>query len=301
MWKAIRMHPWRLEIVPAAAFAVAVWSVYVYQTHVTHKWPNTGENGWISAMMPVGYIGIMVLLWIGQMGSNHKWVQAERRKRFHWGTVVLPSIMLTLWWIIYIMVQVSLWNEHPQTSIPRALDFGLFSVIIACGIGITVLLEWSRRYVERPEASEPALSEETTGASHYRELSIDWWLVLIAAIVLAESIWWYLHGGLLKDLMMFPVGVLVLASMSVRIVKVTSTTLTYQCGIPFRIAIADILSCVPAHHEPFIGFHDRRPKPFCVTDGRCIEITTKDGRICRLGALRPSHICQLVEKATSAD
>jgi|GEM_PF-5640775 len=293
MWKAIRLHPWRLEIVPAAAFALAVWSAYVCQTQAA----ELQRNGYLY-MLPLG-LGMALVVWILGIESNHRWVQAERRKRFNWSAIGFPFFMLFNAWFLVLMAQMVTWAKHPASSLPLTFDFRVLCAVLAGGVGLAALLEWSRRYVPRPETPEPALPIEAADSSDYRETSVDWPLVACWPILLAIWFSWYQQEQSVETVVMGALAVFVLVNVCIRRLTLTPTTLTYWPGVllPYHLAIADILSCVPAHHEPGLDLRKTRPKGFLITDGRCMEITLKDGRICHFGALRPTHICAMIEQA----
>jgi hypothetical protein len=308
--KAIRLHPWRLEIVPAAAFALTVWSVCVYETRVAwvvQRIPELQHYG--LGALPWVLLGMVLAWWLVEFGYNLSWVQSERRKRFNAYVLVLQSVVITHAWSAYAFTSVFLSMLHRHAARP-AVPVSLLLALIVAGTGTTALLEWSRKYVPREEPPEPPLPADALGAPCYRELAIDWWMMPglvvlcgIALVCLVAVIMSYAQGehpgiGSLLRLAFIIVGAGLTVSMSRTALSVTPMAFTYWSGpVRIRLSVAEIETCVPGRRDD-----DERPRgvkrtSWCRRGQRCIEITMTNGRVYRLGALRPTHICQLVEQA----
>ena len=187
-------------------------------------------------------------------------------------------------------------------------------MMIVAGTGITALLEWSRKCVPQEELPEPSLPADAANGQVYREATIDWSMLPSIAILcglllvcVAASIMSYAQGehltvGALVRLVVYVAGACFVASLSRTALSVTPMAITYRSGpVRIRLSVADMETCVP-------GLRGDGPKPrsvkrttWCKRGERCLDITMKSGRIYRLGALRPNHICQLVGKPVVAE
>lgn len=306
MWKAIRLHPWRLEIVPAAAFGFAVWWLHVYHTQAVPFVASMRDlHGADPFRLQVAWnVGWVAVLWLMEMGANHRWVESERRKRFNWMPLVFyPAIILRAW-LPFVFTRMVLDIKHPSRPY-EPFDFLLLGATVLIGLGLALLLERTRHYIAREETSEPPLPADAAGASSYHEIQIDWWFLPITPILLAMVLGLCTQRELAKGdmIMLLSSGVVATAvflSLSIRTLSATLDLVTCKLGpIPWRFRTSDIVTCAPTHHETFAKQRDKKRKALGVTDGRCVEIAMKNGRIYRLGALRPNHICQLIAKPSA--
>jgi hypothetical protein len=231
MWKAIRLHPWRLEIVPAAAFAFAVWCMHVYQTQAAWFVRAVPELRKKDAFqqMPWSIPSMLVFLWLMQAAFNHRWVQSEKRKRYNWFVLIFQTAIVMYAWFAHTAVALALWFKHP-TSEPAPLSLVPLGAMIAGGAAVTALLEWSRRYSPRDEIPEPPLPQ--SGAYAYGETQVDWCFLPLTPGILA------LTAGACADgqatageiAVLAAIGALAAAvflSFTLRFLTVTAETVTY--------------------------------------------------------------------------
>lgn len=304
MWKAVRQHPWRLEIVPAVAFGLAAWSLYVWQTRVAcviQRIPELRRSHVLA--LPWLPLGSVLFLWLIEFGHNHWWVQSERHKRFNLFALILQALIVMKSCVVCLLtcMFLSMMRKHPY---PPMLTVLLGSV--ALGVGLTALLEWTRKCVPRDQPPEPPLPTDAVNARPYREVQIDW-SMLAGAILLCSCFLFGVGTAVASSMRAEPVfahSVLQLATvllaaagvtgLAVTVITVTPDALVLWRGlIPIRLALAEIQFSVP-------GIREENPKPphgtttWCKLGSRCIDITMKNGRIYRLGALRPSYICRLI-------
>jgi len=306
MWKAIRLHPWRLEIVPAAAFALTVWSVYVYETRVAwvvRRIPELRHSG--LGALPWLLLGMVSAFWFVEFGHNQFWVLSERRKRFNAYVLVIQCAVITHAWFAYSFTSVFLAMLHHHAARP-AIPVPLLLAFIVTGTGITALLEWSRKYVAREEPPEPPLPAEAANAPCYRERALDWWYLSSSLILLVFTLTVMALAiaardtGLIAGMAAAICGVVVVATLGCNVLIVTPTAVSHWFGLfRIRVPIADMESCVLGDPEP-----GRRPRGVkmtsrCKRGERRVEIRMTNGRVYRLGALRPSHICELIGKPAS--
>ena len=215
-------------------------------------------------------------------------------------------------WLAYALtsVLVSITHRSAKPAIPVTLLF----VMIVTGTGITALLEWSRKCVPQEEPPEPPLPADAANGQRYREATIDWPMLPsitilcgLLVVCVSASITSYAQGehltvGALVRIVVCVAGACLVASLSRTAMTVTPMALTYRSGpVRIRLSVADMQTCAP-------GLPDDDPKPrgvkrttWCKRGERCIEVTMKNGRIYRFGALRPNHICQLIGKPVVAD
>lgn len=301
MWKAIRLHPWRLEIVPAAAFMVAVWSYYVYQTHLAAFLRTVPElRNSLIALLPDFCIGAIVFFWFIEFGHNQSWVQSERRKRFNAYALIMQCSIILHAWLAFACTCITLWMSYHVAPPPNQLP--LLALMIVVGLGISAVLEWSRKYVPLEETPEPPLSGYAVHGC-YRETAIDWWTLIGALFLLAFALTPIVASLCPRNeatvcLLVGIPGTGLLVSLSVRVLRVTTQTLIYWLG-PFRIRLplSEMKSCMPGRRD-----EEKKPRGMKRTTWRkrgerCVDITMKNGRVYRLGTLRPSHICELIQQA----
>lgn len=301
MWKAIRLHPWRLEIVPAAAFALTVWSAYVYQTRVAAFVRTIPEmrNGPIT-ILPKFCIAVVIFFWFIEFSHNQSWVQSEQRKRYNAFALLMQGTIICHAWLGFAFTCITLWLKRYVAPLPNQLP--LLALMMVLGLGTTALLEWNRKYIPREETPEPPLVSSAT-SENYREMSIDWWTLIGALFMLVFAIAPIAlslcsRSEAIACLLIGIPGAALIVSLSIHTIVITPTTLGFFLG-PFRIRLTlkEMESCV-------VGRRDDEKKPrgikrttWCKRGERCIDVTMKNGRLYRLGALRPSHICELIQQA----
>ena len=124
---------------------------------------------------------------------------------------------------------------------------------------------------------------------------MDWWIVACAVTIAGSAALLLSLGDPISDLVAAFIGSAVFLSIGLRTVAVANQVLTVWFGlIPKRFHVPEIETCRVAHHETFTRRRDKRLRAWCVTDGRCVELTMKNGRIHRIGAIRPRYICDLL-------
>ncbi len=199
MWKAIRLHPWRLEIVPAAAFGLTVWSAYVFEVRLAWVFrvvPELRGNG--LEALPAFAIGAVVWHWFVAFGHNQFWVESERRKRFNYHAPMMQCGVITWGWFAYAFA--SVFSQMIHRIIPPVIPIPLLFVMLGVGVGITALLERSRKDVPREEAPEPPLPANALKEPRYREVVLDWWqlpsavallvfTLVLLALAIAAPVW----------------------------------------------------------------------------------------------------------------
>ncbi len=197
---------------------------------------------------------------------------------------------------------------HPTIPLPLLLES------LVMGLGVTALLEWNRRYIPREEPPEPPLPADALDARSYREVRLDWTTLAGGLILCAMSLTWavvdvlcWLEGEpwamqSVLEALLACLGSAFVISLSVTTLNATSQMLSFRTGlIRIQLPSLDIECCTP-------GFCDGERKPrgvkrttVCRRGDRCIDITMKNGRVYRFEALRPTHICQLMEPTKKAD
>lgn len=297
MWEKLKRHPWRLEIVPAVAFGWVMWQVWLTRATLGHAGKHflPADMQHESTQFSVFVIGMTSFYWLLEMSINSHWVTSERRKRFSWIAVVTQAPILMNAFLAYTVLYV-LRAEPTSISLP-GLD--KLALVILTGVGTTAVLEYTRRYVPREEVQEasppPPAPSRIDGKSGYREMEIDWWMVATGSAMLATASAMSLCGGPVSNLAWALLAGAVFECVGMRTVSVGANALTLWFGfIPKRFRVTDIISCSVAHHETFRRRRDKRVRAWCVTDGRCVQLTMRNSTIYRIGAIRPSHICELL-------
>jgi hypothetical protein len=297
MWKSIKQHPWRLEIVPAVAFAWVLWTAYAFWSQELHSAivpVVTGQVRRDLAQTAAWLIGFGLTFWVFSMGTNAHWVRAERGKSYNWLVVPWHAIILMKVFLAYgfLSLMYSNWFDPPTF-----LRLDLFAGGILLGTAVTAVLEWTRRGTPQDDKPEPPASVPNDGCVglRYRETEVDWWPIAASASVLATLVVLVL---LRMPVALAAVGLLMCAAFLLfgfRTVMLNSSALSVWIGlIRKRFPISDIESCKVAHHPFFPLKRDKRLRGIAITDGRCVELRMSDGRIRRIGAIRPSHICDLL-------
>ena len=90
-----------------------------------------------------------------------------------------------------------------------------------------------------------------------------------------------------------------------RVVTMTNEAIALSAGIiRKRILFAEIASCRVTRYEPFAklppGMTRWRRMEALIMSNRCLEITTKDGKVYLFGMVRPSYAAGLIESAINA-
>ena len=297
MWKALRSHPWRLEIVPAAAFAVVIWSVWTYQCRVVGYCAALAVNDGLRAAfdrLPVWALGMTFAFWLFEIGSNRDWVRAEREKRFNWPVLISHAVILLYAWTAF--EAVSLIRALMTRASHVLFDWRPLLIGLVLGLGVTVLLEWTRRPIP------PEMRHEPPAPAHsglpYRETEVGWWFLSGAAVLAVACLLSCLHR---LDIVTLVLGLAVLPVIgwsARRVVTVTDDALILSASIiRKRFPIREIESCAPALHQPLSNARKQGLWALSVMEGRCVEIRMTDGKVYRVGALRPEHICTLIQSA----
>ena len=125
MWKAIRLHPWRLEIVPAAAFALTVTRATCIRlvAWVVRRIPELRHSG--LGILPWFVLSIVVASWFAEFGHNQSWVRSERRKRFNAYGLVMQCGIITNAWLAYALTSVLLAVTRRTHGLPSR--YGCYS------------------------------------------------------------------------------------------------------------------------------------------------------------------------------
>jgi hypothetical protein len=296
--------------VPAAAFGLTVWEFYVYKTRVVWillKIPEL-RHSWILAL-PAWIIGVIAFHWFTEFGHNQSWVESERCKRFNFVVLFAHASIIAQGWGAYAFTSYFLKVLHRVRHCSMPLP--QLAVVMVIGLGFTAMMEWGRGYVPREEEPEPPLPPEALYAQTYREVQVDWWhlsasLLLIAflAVAVAVGVVLWINGEvpssavLVCALVGFPAAALT-GSLGRSELLVTPKAVTHRWGLfAVRLPLGDIETCG-------VGDVDakwKRPRGVKMTSrrkrgGPFVEIAVKNGRVYRLGAIRPTHICHLIEKA----
>lgn len=302
MWNALRLHPWRLEIVPAAAFGSAVWGFCVYKSDL--EYILTGDTHLRNpdlAGLPCFLLMMTLMFCLLEFGWNQSWVRMERRKKFNWHALMLQVPIIMQAWLLYalvFLVKWRIWHVGPLPDVFRQL-----ALILLVAVGITAVLEWSRRYVPREEEPEPPLLA-VSAPGEYTEAATDW-STLPSALAMMGAGGIGVVSGIsthLDRVLTMSAGVLagcLFVSLSRSTLTVTATAITHRWGFfATRVRVSDVDSCIVGDRET----QPKRSKDVKIVSrrkrgGRFVEIRTRDGRIYRLGAIRPTHVCALIEKA----
>lgn len=298
MWKSIKQHPWRLELVPAVAFAWVLWMAYAFYRQELHSAIvplTTGQVRRDLSQTAVWQLGLGLTLWLFSVGINSRWVRSEHGKRYNWLVLVLHPMIIMRVLIAYGFLSLIYTNWFDP---PIFLRLDLFAGGILLCTGTTAVLEWTRRSIPRDETPEPpppsvpAVADE---GLRYRETYIDWWPVAASASLLAT----FAVLFVLRLPIAFLATGLPLCALFVcfgfRTVSITTLALkVWFCLIPKRFPISQIESCKVAQHELFRRRRGKRSRAWAITDGRCVELTLKNGKVHRIGAIRPSYICDLL-------
>ena len=308
MWRSIRLHPWRLEIVPAAAFALTVWSAYAYEVRlarITRIIPEL-RIGWLVAL-PAFWIGWALFNWLIGFGHNQTWVQSERRKRVNGYALVAQCGVITSGWFGYALNNV--FRQMMHRFIPPVISIPLLFVMLAVGTAVTATLEWTRRYIPREETPEPPLPADAASMPCYREVQTDWWylsssfiLLLMTGAFFAVAVAAHLSSiepgvGLILGMAALICVDILVGSLGCNVLAVTPDSATHWSSVfRIRLPVAEMESCVGGDRNSWgkprgVKMTSRRKR-----GERFVEITMTNGRVYRLGALRPTHICQLIGK-----
>jgi hypothetical protein len=249
--------------------------------------------------------GWVAVLWLMQAGAIHRWVQSERHKRFDWMPLLFQPAIVLHAWTAYASMRMVL--DLKPVSHSEQTHCGLLAAMLIGSAGLAFALERSRRYVPREPTPEPPPPSQTPGKAPYRELQIDWLFLPVGPLMLGIAVGECTQIGFARAdsvglLAAALLAVAVFASLSIRTLTVGAAAVTYRLGpVPLRYRAADVVSCMPAHHETFSRIRDKKMKVIGVTDGRCVEITMANGRVYRLAAIRPTHICELIGKPAAPD
>lgn len=299
MLKALRMHPWRVEVVPAAAIFWSIWSICAFRWWAAFS-PlasplrcKVGPVGRQVLAAPYFFAGMALFIWTIELGWNYRWVQRERSKRVNWWLVVLQAGILLYAWLAYGSVAILLSFSRSPSLDP----FYFLPAVIVAGIAITLVLEFTRPFVHHGEAEEPRPAQKIGGSAIYRECVFDWASLCPSLVLLGLGMGEYMVDGFVLSLLLCFAVTIFFFSVSRRTVVVTKDSVRLSAGIVRKcIRFAEIASFRPAQYEClFKKKRDRRTKALCIMDGRCVEITATDGKTYFLGALRPRHICDLIE------
>lgn len=309
MLRFIRLHPWRLEIVPAVALVVAVG--YVAYFHVTGAaaamrraaYPETWPAQYETSTMT--YVGMLAFFWVIAAMANHRWVLLEPRKMYNWTALLFQATILGYTGITVFLVRIGI----PQLD-PTTLDlyFDAIPVIVLAGATVTAVLEWTRRFVPKDFADEPDPPPSTEvcsdGGFRYVETGMEWEWMIFGAGALTAGIADAAHGWLTDGSVWVLAGAL-LCSMSRRKVEASSHCVAMWNGLYKRqIALSDAALCraVPDYNGQRPREISRRKwHQISWNTGRCLEITTKQGEIYRFGMLRPQYACSLIESVIGVE
>jgi hypothetical protein len=308
----IRLHPWRLEIVPAVAFLTAVGHLIYYRCSTEALFItriiNQGAGLDYVSLALSWLLAVALFWWLFEIGCNWDWVVTERRKRFNPHPLVLQcQILLWASTVIFgtrFLLQLVGHVKKPEFTIAPTL----FTVLL--GIAVTAVMELTRQHVPKTESPEPAppspISLRDAESVRYEELWKDWRtngftlaIAVLYGVPMAFIKEWYpaaiVGAGTIVLFIWLTKGRLIL----------TGRQLTSSLG-PIRksVAISDVSSARVVPWDESLS----RPKDFprgqwhalAATGHRLLEITTKQGHIYRFGMQRPKYVCGLIESMIGA-
>ena len=290
MRRFIRLHPWRLEIVPAIAFATSVAALLLYRLRGSSALSSAGgDAGHKANLMFWEPVVFVACFWAMEFATNHRWVMSEREKRFNWFALVAQSVMVLR---AAIALQMALWFAAEPTGL--GLTWRVFCGVSLGSITLAVLIEATREFVPRPEEPEPPLSGERDSCS-YTDTEVDYGVTPLVAFLVACSVLAILYE---RHYAAFALGLAVAAvigSMAYRRVTITREAVLLRCGpIGKRFAVSEISGC-RATHRQILERSQPPVKALALTTGRCLEITASDRRVHAIGMLRPTHACHMLE------
>ncbi|MDO8586412.1 MAG: hypothetical protein Q7T82_05175 [Armatimonadota bacterium] len=304
MRRFIRLHPWRLEIVPAAAFLVAVaYTAYYHLSGaeaVLRRAAYPGEPPVQYEATIMGHICLVAFFWTIAAASNHRWVLLERRKMYNWTAAVFQFTILGNAGIAVFLARTGLPGITPTTV---AVDVDVIPAIALLGIAVTAALEWTRRFVPREYAAEPdpppPTMVYTDDSFRYVETGLEWEWAILGAGVFALGIGATAYGGITLSGVLSAVAGVFFCSLSRRRLETSSHRVVMWNGLyRVQVALADAASCKATSDE-----NGQRPSEtsrkkwhqFSWNTGRCLEIATKQGHIYRFGMIRPQYARSLIE------
>jgi len=258
----IRLHPWRLEIVPAVAVIMAIGHLIYYRCSdlslVVTRIVNQGAGPDYVSLLSAWMIGYALFLWSTEIGFNSNWVGREKRKRFNPGPLIFQfNILLLTSFVVFGTRWVSHVVSHVTT---RHFSGTPIIAAVVTGLVVTAVLELTRRYVPKDEVPEPApptshpLAEQVF---RYEERHIDWSTVG-PAMGLAVLCFAPVAYGVPRYMIGFGIVALVLAvGLARRRFLLTDRMVSLSVG-PFRqrVSVSDIQSCC----SPRLEGDWKRPK-----------------------------------------
>lgn len=300
MKKFISTHPWRLEIVPALALILSISMAVIYHLRYadyfesflknarTHNTPGTILNA---------ICGFVAVLWLSEIGINHRWIRGEQRKRVNWlGLILQFSILVQAWGaslIVFILHRAAI--QTARIIVPWRASAGLL-ILVLC---IAVLLETSRKYVPRQNEIEPpppANILKCDSGFCYKEVTIDWIMVIGSLSLIITAC---ISARLEHIPYMCVTGILgggFCAWLGVRRVTITPQIIVAYSG-PFkkRLNLAEITECSETFRESGSKSPPDVRKSLHSGIGPCLKVTTIDGSGHLFGMLRPHFACSLIE------
>lgn len=309
MRQFIKTHPWRLEIVPAIAFIIAVGANIFYHTQIIgHSQVlavRAGMREQADYQLITG-LALIVFLWVLEGTWNHKWVMMEARKRFNWWPLINQSVMLIFAWVLIIVSWMlailsnpAMLHTYRKGLISEMLYLG--GCFLIFGLGFTALMESTRRFVPKElfvEPPPPTGIEAQGNSFRYVEKTIDWGLIAstVAMMLFIVTSMLFKREHILLMISLLAFGVL-LFHLKQRII-VTPESVYCSFGMSKRqVAISEIECARPVHCQLLERLGQKRVRAFGNTTGRCLELTMKNGKVHVFGMLRPAYACKLLERA----
>lgn len=303
MREFVRVHPWRLEIVPALAFIVSIGAALFYAFRLRETWnciSMPDELRSLPATLLPWLVAILLSFWAIELHHNHRWVETERRKRYNWVTllfqvviVVKATLGLALVSLVSYVVDHRPWIRQPWPWL---------AAILVLGIVFEAVMEKTRTFAPTRESPEPGLSGDTASAGEmpYVDMEIDWWpvasavpIVIATALLAALTHMYYL-------LVLGLIGGGLMALFGYRRVAISRDGVLLSCWlIRKRFRIGDIIGCRAVRPEAWERVGPKRARALFMTTGRCLELTTRDGKTHVFGMVRPSYACSLLEPLIS--
>lgn len=299
MKQFIKIHPWRLEIVPALAFLISIGTALFYHFQLAEQWNITAVSN-ITNKSPyilfTWQIIILLCLWLLEIRINHQWIAGEDEKKFNYMAILFHFIIITKTFLLLTSISI-IYSIINNSRLQIPWSWG--TIVLVIGLCFTALMERTRKYLsfaEIPEPAPPADIKSSEESFCYNESEIDW-LIAVVAILLAILSLLHLMFLHRHDHAIFGIiASVILVSFTYRKVSISTDGISFSCSlIRKRFNIGDIIDCQYIRPQVWHRPGSEHPRAICVTSGRCLQVTTRDGKKHVFGMLRPSLACSLIK------